>query len=75
MERQPENEVHGSLGFVIAAAAAMLLLTGCTQTQPRSTAHQGVSVGGQSARALNASYYTGADPDFQKQGSHNKGGS
>jgi predicted component of type VI protein secretion system len=75
MERQPENEVHGSLAIATAAVAAMLLLTGCTQTQPRSTAHQGVSIGGQSARALNASYYTGADPDFQKQGNHSKGGS
>ena len=75
MERPQENEVHGSLAIAVVAIIAMLVLTGCTQQQPRSAANPGVSVGSsQSSRTLNSQYYSGSDPDYQRQGDRGKGG-
>ena len=75
MERPQQNEIHGSLVIAIVAIIAMLVLTGCAQQQPRSVANPGVSVGNnQSSRTLNSAYYSGADPDYQRQGGRGKGG-
>lgn len=49
-------------------------LTACAQQQPapRGAALPGVAVG--TPQNPNKNYYTGADPDFQRQGSRSRGG-
>jgi len=75
MERPQQIEVRGSLTIAAAAIIAMLVPTGCAQQEPRSVANPGVAVGNsQSSRSLNAPYYSGADPDYQRQGGRGKGG-
>ena len=75
MERPQHNEPHGSLAVAVVAVTAVLALTGCAQQEPRGVANPGVSVGsGQSSRTLNAPYYSGSDPDYQRQGGRAKGG-
>jgi hypothetical protein len=75
MGRPRQNEVHGSLAIAVVAIMAMLVLPGCAQQQPRSVANPGVAVGNsQSSRTLNSPYYSGSDPDYQRQGGRGKGG-
>ena len=65
----------GSLkAFLGTAAAVLALLVACTDRPPapRGTAYQGAPASGD-RRALDAPYYTGADPSFQR-GSRSGGG-
>ena len=56
------------------AAAALALLAACADRPPapRGAAYQGAPASGD-RRALDAPYYTGADPNFQR-GSRSGGG-
>ena len=48
------------------AAILTIAVSACSNPQPRGYAQTGVAPGND--RALNSTYYTGADPDFQRQG-------
>ena len=52
----------------LASVAAILAiaLSACSSPQPRGYAQTGVAPGND--RALNSTYYTGSDPEFQRQG-------
>ena len=48
------------------AAILAIAVSACSSPTPRGYANTGVAPG--SNRALNSTYYSGADPDFQQSG-------
>ena len=63
----------GTFKAFLGSAAALALLAACTdRPAPRGSAYQGAPASGD-RRALDAPYYTGADPNFQR-GSRSGGG-
>jgi len=57
-----------SLFHLSVFALVLSALAACTDPPPRGTASQGVATPAASDRSLNAPYYTGSDPDFQRRG-------
>ena len=63
----------GAFKTALGMVAAFALLAACTdRPAPRGTAYQGAPASGD-RRALDAQYYQGADPNFQR-GSRSGGG-
>jgi hypothetical protein len=67
-----ESHQENSAIISVIVVAALSLAAGCSQSPPpRSAANAGVTPG--VMQPINASYYTGADPDHQR-GSRSGGG-
>lgn len=58
---------------LLPLAALLATLGACSNPAPRGTADPGV-VQNQNPRSLNAPYYTGSDPDFQRGGRAGRSG-